>query len=299
MPALRWRTLARRKGRHFPSPARLPPLLLSAGRIIEDRTAVKHVVPPPRLHAQFRAQPLPHPPHRKRRLDESRRLFRPDACAVLNFPLRPTLRSSAPDMTKIKLENPIPGLEKELPKGARLERGGATAERSHGQTKDAEVSVAALVKRVAADQLGMAPVSLVIFLVSMSMLEGLDGEEMREKIRQNYMPILLVNWQVRWNFFSVPNCRFTDPATCSRQVWPILQLINFRYVPLKCVETGFLPLHAFLTFTPLAGTASPSARVRFPVSGFFLPLADASHLTVCGIAWTAFLSFRTAKPSSD
>ncbi|GAA5961384.1 hypothetical protein JCM21900_006688 [Sporobolomyces salmonicolor] len=156
----------------------------------------------------------------------------------VNFPLRPTLRSSAPDMTKIKLENPIPGLEKELPKGARLERGGATAEGPHGQTKDAEVSVAALVKRVAADQLGMAPVSLVIFLVSMSMLEGLDGEEMREKIRQNYLPILLVNWQV----------------------WPILQLINFRYVPLKY-------------------------RVPFG--------------SICGIAWTAFLSFRTAKPSSD
>lgn len=31
----------------------------------------------------------------------------------------------------------------------------------------------------------------------MSLLEGLDSEETKEKIKQNYLPILLVNWQVR------------------------------------------------------------------------------------------------------
>jgi len=91
------------------------------------------------------------------------------------------------------------------------------------------VSVSALVKRVAADQLCMAPVSLLIFLFSMSMLEGLDSEETKQKIRNNYWQILIVNWQV----------------------WPILQLLNFRFVPLKY-------------------------RVPFG--------------SLCGIAWTCFLS---------
>jgi len=31
----------------------------------------------------------------------------------------------------------------------------------------------------------------------MSLLEGLNGDETREKIRNNYWPILFVNWQVR------------------------------------------------------------------------------------------------------
>jgi len=47
-----------------------------------------------------------------------------------------------------------------------------------------------------------APISLFIFLFSMSLLEGLDSEETREKIRSNYWPILLVNWQV-WPLLQV------------------------------------------------------------------------------------------------
>lgn len=46
-----------------------------------------------------------------------------------------------------------------------------------------------------------APISLFIFLFSMSLLEGLDSEETKEKIKQNYLPILLVNWQVRTDTF--------------------------------------------------------------------------------------------------
>ena len=79
----------------------------------------------------------------------------------------------------------------------------------------------------------MAPISLFIFLTVMSLLEGLDTEQAREKLRNNYMPILLVNWQV----------------------WPLFQLLNFRYVPL---------------------------RFRVPVA------------SIAGIAWTTFLSTRTA-----
>lgn len=40
-------------------------------------------------------------------------------------------------------------------------------------------------------------VSLFVFLFSMSMLEGLDYDDMSAKIRKNYLAILLVNWQAR------------------------------------------------------------------------------------------------------
>ncbi|GAA5901985.1 hypothetical protein JCM8208_006655 [Rhodotorula glutinis] len=156
----------------------------------------------------------------------------------VNFPLRRAIPGQPATMAKVKVENPIPGLEKELPKGARFERGGpafagagAAAVNAAGETP---VSVVQLAKRVAADQLGLAPVSLFIFLFSMSLLEGLDSEETREKIRSNYWPILLVNWQV----------------------WPLLQTLNFRYIPL---------------------------RYRVPVG------------SIAGIAWTCFLSWKTAK----
>ncbi|GAA5999699.1 Mpv17/PMP22 family protein [Rhodotorula paludigena] len=134
----------------------------------------------------------------------------------VNFPLRRTLAGQPATMAKVKVENPIPGLEKELPKGSRLERGapqfpaGAGA-LSGGPATEANVSVVQLAKRVAADQFGMAPISLFIFLFSMSLLEGLDQEQTREKIASNYWPILFVNWQV----------------------WPIFQTLNFRYVPLR------------------------------------------------------------------
>ncbi|GAA5849041.1 hypothetical protein JCM8547_006421 [Rhodosporidiobolus lusitaniae] len=160
----------------------------------------------------------------------------------VNFPLRPIpVHGRVPAaMAKVKVEDPpeLPaGLKEQLPKGARWERGGANEKSGPGVMHDeveVGVSVAQLAKRVAADQLGMAPISLVIFLLSMSLLEGLNAEETRQKIRDQYWPILSVNWQV----------------------WPILQLINFRYVPLPY-------------------------RVPFG--------------SICGIAWTCFLSFQTNK----
>ncbi|KAK4046821.1 hypothetical protein OIV83_005817 [Microbotryomycetes sp. JL201] len=157
----------------------------------------------------------------------------------VTFPLRPnTPQHIASDikLEKVKTEpSPIPGLK--LPKGSRLERGtGQSAAHDNDKEKrstQGDVSVAALAKRVAADQLGMAPVGLFIFLFSMGTLEGLDGAQLKEKFRQNYFPILLVNWQV----------------------WPILQLINFRFVPLK----------------------------------FRVPFGS-----LLGILWTCFLSLKTA-----
>jgi len=72
------------------------------------------------------------------------------------------------------------------------------------------VSLKALSKRVAADQLFMAPMGLVIFIGSVGIMEGHDIKKIREKYRDMYIPALLANWKA----------------------WPLAQLINFRYMPL-------------------------------------------------------------------
>lgn len=37
----------------------------------------------------------------------------------------------------------------------------------------------------------------------MSLLEGLNGEETQEKIKNNYWPILFVNWQASFYLFGL------------------------------------------------------------------------------------------------
>ncbi|KIJ68730.1 hypothetical protein HYDPIDRAFT_37165 [Hydnomerulius pinastri MD-312] len=91
------------------------------------------------------------------------------------------------------------------------------------------ISFKALSKRVAADQLVMAPIGvrsrdcvkvlifdciqhtqLVIFVGSMGIMEGRSTSQIREKYADMYSTALLANWRA----------------------WPLAQLINFRYMPL-------------------------------------------------------------------
>ncbi|KAL6304215.1 hypothetical protein BKA93DRAFT_733528 [Sparassis latifolia] len=81
--------------------------------------------------------------------------------------------------------------------------------RFHGGNS-AKVSVPALAKRVAADQIMMAPLGLAIFIGSMGIMEGRDAKHISQKYSDLLMPLLITNWQV----------------------WPIAQLINFRFMPL-------------------------------------------------------------------
>jgi len=41
----------------------------------------------------------------------------------------------------------------------------------------------------------------------MSLLEGLNGEETQEKIKNNYWPILFVNWQASFSFIKFSSSR--------------------------------------------------------------------------------------------
>ncbi|KAH7330737.1 hypothetical protein B0J17DRAFT_580079 [Rhizoctonia solani] len=73
-----------------------------------------------------------------------------------------------------------------------------------------KVSMAALGKRVAADQIVMAPIGLTMFVGMMGWMEGRDLRGIKQKYSDMYLPALAANYKV----------------------WPAAQLINFRYMPL-------------------------------------------------------------------
>ncbi|KAI0724326.1 hypothetical protein C8T65DRAFT_563362 [Cerioporus squamosus] len=97
-----------------------------------------------------------------------------------------------------------------------------------------KVSLRALARRVGADQLLMAPVGLALFIGSMGVMEGRDAKHIGRRYKDMYKPALIANWQV----------------------WPVAQLINFRFMPLPY-------------------------RVPFQ--------------STCGVFWTLYLSLLNAK----
>ncbi|KAF8922299.1 hypothetical protein CPB85DRAFT_1209269 [Mucidula mucida] len=68
----------------------------------------------------------------------------------------------------------------------------------------------ALAKRVAYDQLVVAPLGLAAFLGSMGIMEGRSASQTVERFRDLYKPALLANWGV----------------------WPLVQFCNFSVIPL-------------------------------------------------------------------
>ncbi|KDQ13733.1 hypothetical protein BOTBODRAFT_33432 [Botryobasidium botryosum FD-172 SS1] len=73
-----------------------------------------------------------------------------------------------------------------------------------------KVSLRALGKRVLGDQLIMAPIGLGLFVGSMGLMEGRNAAGVRQKYADMYLPAIVANWKV----------------------WPVAQLINFRFMPL-------------------------------------------------------------------
>jgi protein Mpv17 len=59
-----------------------------------------------------------------------------------------------------------------------------------------QISVVALAQRVFADQLFMAPLGLALFISTMAVLEGLEWDQIVERYKALYLPILLINWQM-------------------------------------------------------------------------------------------------------
>ncbi|KAI0662604.1 hypothetical protein C8Q70DRAFT_959874 [Cubamyces menziesii] len=103
-----------------------------------------------------------------------------------------------------------------------------------GGANPGKVSLRALARRVGADQLFMAPIGLALFIGSMGAMEGRSPKHIEERYKDLYKPALIANWQV----------------------WPLAQLINFRYMPLPY-------------------------RVPFQ--------------STCGVFWTLYLSLLNAK----
>ncbi|KAJ1026911.1 hypothetical protein NDA16_002204 [Ustilago loliicola] len=61
------------------------------------------------------------------------------------------------------------------------------------------------------DQMVFAPIGLALFTGSMGFMERGSVDGVKAKFGEMYIPALLANWQL----------------------WPLVQLVNFRYMPLK------------------------------------------------------------------
>ncbi|KAF8472711.1 hypothetical protein BDZ91DRAFT_445755 [Kalaharituber pfeilii] len=87
--------------------------------------------------------------------------------------------------------------------------------------------------RVAADQLIFTPVNMVFFFSGMSLMEG---GSLSEKLKTSYTSTLLTNWMV----------------------WPVVQLVNFKFVPLNhrllVVNLVSLGWNSYLSFVNSTGT---------------------------------------------
>jgi protein Mpv17 len=77
-------------------------------------------------------------------------------------------------------------------------------------TGSKKVSFSALGKRVACDQLVMAPIGLTVFLASMGIMEGRSPSQIKQKFSDLYKTAIITNWKV----------------------WPLAQFVNFRFMPL-------------------------------------------------------------------
>ncbi|KAK0712042.1 hypothetical protein B0H67DRAFT_669796 [Lasiosphaeris hirsuta] len=94
--------------------------------------------------------------------------------------------------------------------------------------------------RVAVDQSLFAPTSLFVFLSSMSIMEGTSPSD---KLEKSYTTALLRNWMV----------------------WPFVQLINFRFVPLEqrviVANTILLGWNCYLSYINNLGASSSDPSV--------------------------------------
>ncbi|CAG8516322.1 2704_t:CDS:1 [Paraglomus occultum] len=72
-------------------------------------------------------------------------------------------------------------------------------------------TMSAVAKRVAVDQIFFAPFGLALFFCAMGAMEGHSVDKIKEKFRVSFVPALKANY-------------------C---LWPLAQVINFRFMPLR------------------------------------------------------------------
>lgn len=118
--------------------------------------------------------------------------------------------------------------------------------------KTGNVSLKALSKRVAADQLFMAPIGvrrvhhprvsrsnvshqLTLFLGSMGIMEGRDSAHIKGKFKDLYMPLIMANWQV----------------------WPLAQVCHCSSKHLKIASSCTLVAHQLPLYAPALPSSIP------------------------------------------
>jgi len=77
-------------------------------------------------------------------------------------------------------------------------------------SRPGNINISALAKRVGCDQVVMAPIGLVLFLGSMGIMEGHGKEAIKRKYVELFPTAIVSNWKV----------------------WPLIQVVNFRFMPL-------------------------------------------------------------------
>ncbi|KIS69040.1 uncharacterized protein UMAG_03019 [Mycosarcoma maydis] len=92
-----------------------------------------------------------------------------------------------------------------------LATGAAAAAAASTASSMSKVSLRALANRLVMDQVLFAPFGLALFTGAMGYMERGSIDGVKDKFGEMYIPALLANWQV----------------------WPLVQLVNFRYMPLK------------------------------------------------------------------
>lgn len=111
-------------------------------------------------------------------------------------------------------------------------------------------------KRVAFDQLLFSPVGLAIFFTFMTVAEGGGRRAITRKFQDLYVPALKANYLV----------------------WPAVQMLNFRVIPLQF---------------QIVSTTLP-CNFHAITNNYLQPF-----VSTIGIAWTAYLSLTTSSPSLE
>lgn len=94
-----------------------------------------------------------------------------------------------------------------------------------------------VLKKVTYDQLLFAPVFLMVLLSVIGIFQGNELEDLQVKLREEYPEILLNNYKVmseaEYKFCVISHYSNNSKREIFSQVWPMVQLLNFYFVPLQ------------------------------------------------------------------